>query len=106
MYRVRDIRKQTSRRNQPCSAGTRPQGLHRYCRSRPIPWQEIKAKAYSVFHLSGSYQLTDSLTLRAGVENLFDTEPSLTGATYDVSLSEYTHRCDGAVAGCQNPTGP
>jgi outer membrane receptor for ferrienterochelin and colicin len=71
-----------------------------------IPSQEVKAKAYSVFNLSANYQLTDAFALRAGVENLFDTQPSLTGTTYDVSLAEYTHRCDGAVAGCQNPTGP
>jgi outer membrane receptor protein involved in Fe transport len=71
-----------------------------------IPSQEIKAKSYSVFNLSANYQFNDTLALRVGVENLFDTQPSLTGATYDVSLAEYTHRCDGAVAGCQNPTGP
>ena len=34
------------------------------------------------------------------------TEPSLTGAIYGVDLTQFTHRCDGAVAGCQNPTGP
>lgn len=71
-----------------------------------IPSQEIKAKAYSVFNLSANYQVTDTLSVRGGVENLFDTQPSLTGTTYDVGMDEFRTRCAGAVAGCQNPTGP
>ena len=71
-----------------------------------IPSQEIKAKSYNVFNLAANYQLNDTLSFRAGVENLFDTQPSITGATYGVDMNQYSHRCDGAVAGCQNPTGP
>jgi outer membrane receptor protein involved in Fe transport len=36
-------------------------------------------KSYDVFALSGSYRLNDTVTLRAGVENLFDTPPALQG---------------------------
>jgi outer membrane receptor protein involved in Fe transport len=71
-----------------------------------IPTEAIKTKDYSQFNLSMTYQLNDTLTVRAGVDNLFDATPSLTGSTTGVTLAEYTHRCDGAAPGCQNPTGP
>jgi outer membrane receptor protein involved in Fe transport len=35
--------------------------------------------AYDLFELSGSYDLTDNFTIRAGVENLFDKNPPLGG---------------------------
>lgn len=35
--------------------------------------------AYNVFALSGSYQINDTFLVRAGVENLLDTEPPLFG---------------------------
>ena len=37
-------------------------------------------ESYDLFALSGSYQFGDKYTLRVGVENLFDTEPPITGA--------------------------
>jgi len=37
------------------------------------------APAYDLFALSGSYDITDNFTLRAGVDNLFDKSPPLTG---------------------------
>jgi outer membrane receptor protein involved in Fe transport len=71
-----------------------------------IPSEEIKADSYNQFNLSAIFQLNETLSVRAGIDNVFDTEPSFTGTTTGVTLAEYTHRCDGAVAGCQNPTGP
>ncbi len=38
----------------------------------------IGAPSYDLFNLNMSYALTDNLTLRAGVENLFDKAPPLT----------------------------
>ena len=37
-------------------------------------------ESYDLFALSGSYQFGDKYTLRVGIENLFDTEPPITGA--------------------------
>jgi outer membrane receptor protein involved in Fe transport len=73
-----------------------------------IPSTEIKAGDYNVFALSGVYQINDTLTATAGIDNLFDTHPSYTGSTYDVTLAQFGTRCadTGAVPGCQNPTGP
>jgi iron complex outermembrane recepter protein len=36
-------------------------------------------ESYSLFSLSGSYEVSDSLTIRTGIDNLFDQEPPLTG---------------------------
>ena len=36
-------------------------------------------ESYDLFALSGSYQFGEKYTLRAGIENLFDTEPPITG---------------------------
>jgi len=37
------------------------------------------APSYDIFHLNGSYALTDNVTVRAGVNNLFNTAPPITG---------------------------
>jgi outer membrane receptor protein involved in Fe transport len=37
------------------------------------------APAYDIFHLNGSYALTDNMTIRAGVNNLFNKAPPITG---------------------------
>lgn len=39
-------------------------------------------KSYSVFSLSGSYDLSDQVTIRVGIDNLFNAEPPLTGGDY------------------------
>jgi outer membrane receptor protein involved in Fe transport len=48
----------------------------------PATRQRGVFEAYSLLSLSGSYQLSSSLTLRAGVDNLFDVEPPLAGGAY------------------------
>jgi iron complex outermembrane recepter protein len=60
---------------------------------------EIKTKAYSEFSLSASYQLTDSLVVRAGVNNLFDKAPPNIGGTTGVTQAQLATWCDGAP-GC------
>jgi outer membrane receptor protein involved in Fe transport len=37
------------------------------------------APAYDLFGLNASYDVTDNVTFRAGVDNLFDKSPPLTG---------------------------
>ncbi|RYG95307.1 MAG: TonB-dependent receptor, partial [Alphaproteobacteria bacterium] len=39
----------------------------------------VGAPTYDIFHLNGSYGLSDNMTLRFGVENLFNRAPPLTG---------------------------
>jgi outer membrane receptor protein involved in Fe transport len=38
--------------------------------------------SYNVFSLSGSYRLNDMLTVRAGVDNLLDNDPPLSGGSF------------------------
>jgi outer membrane receptor protein involved in Fe transport len=46
--------------------------------------------SYDIFHLNGSYQITEDLTARFGVDNLFDREPPLTNynPTADVTVGQ------------------
>jgi outer membrane receptor protein involved in Fe transport len=44
-------------------------------------------KAYNVFDLSGTYNLNRTYSLRAGVDNLFNTDPAITGATFTLPYS-------------------
>jgi outer membrane receptor protein involved in Fe transport len=46
--------------------------------------------AYNMFNLNASYSVTDNLTIRAGVDNLFNTAPPLTGVNTaaDTSLGQ------------------
>ena len=43
-----------------------------------FPTDTVGAPAYDIFHLNGSYRLTDNLNIRFGVDNLFDKAPPLT----------------------------
>jgi outer membrane receptor protein involved in Fe transport len=46
--------------------------------------------AYDMFNLNASYALTDNVTIRAGVDNLFNKAPPLTGinTTADIGLGQ------------------
>jgi iron complex outermembrane recepter protein len=72
------------------------------------PTTSIPAADYSVFDLSMNYQFSEKLSLRAGIDNLLDKQPSLTGQTYGVGVTEYNNVCTSAAKalGCVNPTGP
>lgn len=39
-------------------------------------------ESYNLFSLSGSYAFSESLTIRAGIDNIFDVEPPLSGGSY------------------------
>ena len=41
-----------------------------------------RVKAYSLWDLSGSYEFSKALRLRAGVQNLFDTSPPFSNQAY------------------------
>jgi outer membrane receptor protein involved in Fe transport len=56
----------------------------------PLAWKEIKTQAYNRFDLSGSWQINDQVAFRAGIDNLFDALPEITGATKGTSIDETT----------------
>jgi iron complex outermembrane recepter protein len=62
---------------------------------------EIKTKAYSEFSLSTTYELNETLSLRAGIDNLFDKAPPNIGGTTGLTEAERANYCGGAP-GC-NP---
>ena len=45
------------------------------------PNNAFPTNAYDVFDLSGTWKITSAYILRAGVENLFDRQPEITGRT-------------------------
>jgi iron complex outermembrane recepter protein len=81
------------------------------------PITNVKVSSYDIMDLSGSWAINKTLTLRAGIDNLFDVDPAITGKTkgrpYDPTLSaaanlvERNKACDAAAQalGCQNPGG-
>jgi hypothetical protein len=46
------------------------------------PSTAIQADAYSIFDLSFNWSINNTLSLRAGIDNLFDKQPAITGASY------------------------
>ena len=69
----------------------------------PITNQEVAA--YNIFDLSANWTVNDTFSVRAGIDNLLDTQPAITGATngYPVGTT-LSGVCNGAP-GCVNPTG-
>ena len=77
------------------------------------PSTEVKVDSYDIFDLNFNWNINKTLSLRAGVSNLFDVEPAITGTTkgypYDPSKTLAQNAaalaavCQGAV-GCINPT--
>jgi outer membrane receptor for ferrienterochelin and colicin len=70
----------------------------------PGTW--IAAPKYDVFDLSGVWNVNQMLSVRAGVDNVLNRFPSITGATKGYPAgTDLTTVCGGAVArGCVNPT--
>ena len=48
----------------------------------PSAFMVPEIDSFDYFDLSGSYDLTSSITVRAGIENLFDKEPPVVGNDY------------------------
>lgn len=46
-----------------------------------FPTPTLGAPSYDIFHLNGSYALSDNMNVRFGVENLFNRAPPMTGVT-------------------------
>jgi outer membrane cobalamin receptor len=71
------------------------------------PSTEIESNDYNLFDLSFGWDINDTLALRGGVTNLFDTDPEVTGAQrgYPVDGTPTTQVCAslGSPPGCQNP---
>ena len=71
------------------------------------PSEEIKTKDYSEFSLAATYQLNDTLSIRAGIENLFNVKPPAIGATTGVTAAERSSRCSTGIHSdvprCSNP---
>jgi outer membrane receptor protein involved in Fe transport len=60
---------------------------------------EYKTKDYSRFNLSFNYDFNDTLSLRGGIDNLFNVKPPSIGGTYEVTSTDLATRCDSAP-GC------
>ncbi|MFO7325561.1 MAG: TonB-dependent receptor, partial [Pseudomonadota bacterium] len=70
------------------------------------PTTARKVGDYSVFDLSGTWDINSSVTLRAGIDNLFDIKPRITGATAGYpGGTDLNAVCSVAQQerGCQNP---
>jgi iron complex outermembrane receptor protein len=67
---------------------------------------EIKTDSYSVFDLAFNWDFTDSLSLRAGITNLFDDAPAESGSTSGYPAGTNFAAVCGGAPGCVAPTGP
>ena len=63
------------------------------------------APAYDAFDLSANWNLNDTISIRAGINNVLDTQPALTGISKGYPLgTTLSAVCNGAP-GCVNPGG-
>jgi outer membrane receptor protein involved in Fe transport len=77
------------------------------------PATAFAARRYDVFDLSGVWNINETISVRAGIDNLFDKAPSLVGTGTGTSItgpsagypggSDLTAVC-GSAPGCVNPT--
>lgn len=68
------------------------------------PITELPTPAYDIWDMSFGVEVNETLSVRGGITNLFNTSPAQVynpGRPFDVPLSSY---CEGRVAGCQTPT--
>jgi outer membrane receptor protein involved in Fe transport len=78
-----------------------------------IPYTDLAAPAWSQFDLSGSWNVTSTLQVRAGINNLFDKKPAVIGVTEPgTRMAGYPKgtdlsavcSADAKKKGCVNPT--
>jgi outer membrane receptor protein involved in Fe transport len=78
-----------------------------------IPYTDLAAPAWSAFDLSGSWNVTSILQVRAGINNLFDKKPAVIGTSEPGTRmkgyppgTDLSSVCsaDAAKKGCVNPT--
>jgi outer membrane receptor protein involved in Fe transport len=70
-----------------------------------VPSSNQPVKAYDTFDLAASWAISDTVSLRAGVDNLFDKQPVLTAVSNGFPQgTDLKGLCAGKVAGCTAPT--
>jgi outer membrane receptor protein involved in Fe transport len=69
------------------------------------PRTEIDTDSYNLFDLAANWNVTEGITIRAGITNLFDEEPPNVGTQRGYPASESLQVCNSAP-GCQNPNSP
>ncbi len=67
------------------------------------PTEEIETDAYSMFSLSATYEWSEKISIRAGIDNLLDESPPDIGGTTGVTAAERAGRCAAGVPACANP---
>ncbi|HXZ68973.1 MAG TPA: TonB-dependent receptor, partial [Alphaproteobacteria bacterium] len=45
----------------------------------------VRTSSYELFNLAGNWSITDNLTIRAGIDNLFNKTPPITGANTGIT---------------------
>jgi outer membrane receptor protein involved in Fe transport len=73
------------------------------------PTALLPTSSYSTFDLSFNWNVTDKYSIRAGVDNVFDTDPERAGSGSGARSTGYPAGTDlsavcGGAPGCQNPT--
>jgi outer membrane receptor protein involved in Fe transport len=68
------------------------------------PMTEIESDSYSVFDLSFSYNIGERVSLRGGINNVFDEEPVVIGSTTGFPIGTNLAGVCGAAPGCVQPT--
>jgi iron complex outermembrane receptor protein len=68
------------------------------------PQTDWMAPAYDAFDFSANWNINDTFSIRAGINNLFDTAPVITGKTSGYPVGTNLAGVCGGAPGCQNPT--
>ncbi|HEY4210765.1 MAG TPA: TonB-dependent receptor [Steroidobacteraceae bacterium] len=70
-----------------------------------VPSSNQAIDSYDTFDLAGSWTINDTIQVRAGVNNLFNTQPVLTAVSNGFQQgTNLSALCTGKVAGCTAPT--
>jgi iron complex outermembrane receptor protein len=69
------------------------------------PTTEYESNDYSIFDLSFGWKITDALSFRGGITNLFDTDPEVVGATTGYPIGTTLSGASGVCAGVGSPPG-
>jgi len=70
-----------------------------------VPSSNQSIDAYDIFDLSASWTINDTVSLRAGVDNVFDKQPVLTAVSNGFPQgTDLSGLCAGKVKGCTAPT--
>ncbi len=86
-------------KNNQAVAGGAPGTLLGY-----TPNTNIATPAWSAFDLSFSWNINTILSVRGGIQNLFNKEPPIVGAYANYPVGTNLNGVCGSAPGCQNPT--